>query len=127
MVRMRSHQHKQICSGALIMAKLGLLKNLTATTHPRAKDELQSFGIVVLDQPLVCHGNIATAGGCLAAIYLVGWMLEILYGPEKRDEALKEIIPVGQNQAYQNLISSSIQHGMGTAANQRTLFFSSKL
>ncbi|MBS0351974.1 MAG: DJ-1/PfpI family protein [Proteobacteria bacterium] len=60
-----------ICSGALILAKLGLLKNNSATTHPRAKPDLQPLEVNVIDKPLVCNGNIATAGGCLSAQYIV--------------------------------------------------------
>lgn len=98
-----------ICSGALILAKLGLLKNVLATTHPVAKKELESLGVETIDKPLVCNGNIATAGGCLSAIYLVGWFVERLYNAEKRRETLKGIIPVGQVEIFEKLITSSIQ------------------
>ena len=101
-----------ICSGALILASLGLLKDLTATTHPRAKAELQSFGVKTLDLPLVCHQNIATAGGCLSAVYLVGWVIELLYGANKRNELIKEVLPVGQQALYESIILSSIQEGL---------------
>lgn len=112
-----------ICSGALILASLGLLKNLTATTHPGAKIELEKMNVEVIDQPLVCHGNIATAGGCLSAVYLMGWMIEVLYGKNKRDEVLKEIMPVGQRDVYQNLISASILQGIhGLQINQHATF-----
>lgn len=100
-----------ICSGALILAVLGFLKNKQATTHPVAKTDLQALGVDAIDKPLVCNGNIATAGGCLSATYLVGWVIECLYGVEKRKEALKSIIPVGQSDIYERLISSSIQEG----------------
>lgn len=98
-----------ICSGSLILAKLGLLKNKLATTHPDAKNALQALGIETIDKPLVCHGNIATAGGCLSAVYLVGWLVERLFTAEKRRETLKPIIPVGQTEIYERLITSSIQ------------------
>ena len=101
-----------ICAGAFILAKLGLLKNGPATTHPDAKNDLQALGIKTVDLPLVCVGNVATAGGCLAASYLVGWFVERLFGIEKRRETLREIIPAGQNEIYENLIASSIQQGM---------------
>lgn len=52
-----------ICAGAFILAKLGLLRNGLATTHPDAKNELQGLGVKVIDKPLVCNGNVATAGG----------------------------------------------------------------
>lgn len=101
-----------ICSGAFILAKLGLLKNTLATTHPDAKNELENLGIETIDNPLVCNGNVATAGGCLSAIYLVGWITERLYGVEKRRETLKPVIPVGQIDIYEKLITSSIHEGM---------------
>lgn len=103
-----------ICSGAFILASLGLLKNNPATTHPDAKIELQALGVEVIDKPLVCHGNIATAGGCLSASYLVGWFVERLFGIEKRRETLKDIIPVGQSELYEELIALSIQKGINS-------------
>ncbi len=101
-----------ICSGSLILASLGILANLPATTHPVVKSELQALGVEVIDLPLVCNGNIATAGGCLSAQYLVGWFIERLYGVEKRKEALKALLPVGESDIYEGLISSAIQKGM---------------
>ena len=65
-----------MCSGALILAALGLLDNLEATTYPTSVTELQSFGVKVVYGPFVQVGNIATAAGCLAAIDLVGWIIE---------------------------------------------------
>jgi transcriptional regulator GlxA family with amidase domain len=101
-----------ICSGAFILAKLGLLENVLATTHPDAKAGLQALGVEIIDKPIVCNGNVATAGGCLSAIYLIGWFVERLYDSEKRRETLKAIIPVGQGDIYEQLISSSIQEGV---------------
>ncbi|NNM58520.1 MAG: thiamine biosynthesis protein ThiJ [Legionellales bacterium] len=101
-----------ICAGAFILACLGLLEEGSATTHPEAKAELQSLGIEVLDKPLVYHGNVATAGGCLSAQYLVGWIIESLFGIEKRKETLKPILPAGQQELYEKLITASIQEGM---------------
>ena len=101
-----------ICAGSFILAKLGLLTSGPATTHPDAKKELQALGIEVLDMALVCNGNVATAGGCLSAVYLVGWVVELLFGRGKRKEALRELIPAGQSEIYDHLIESSIRDGM---------------
>lgn len=101
-----------ICSGSFILAKLGLLTSVPATTHPDAKKELQALGVEVLDMALVCNGNVATAGGCLSAVYLVGWVVEALFDRNKRKETLREIIPAGQSAIYDDLIESSIQDGM---------------
>jgi putative intracellular protease/amidase len=101
-----------ICGGAFILAQLGLLNSRPATTHPDAKNALQALGIEVLDLPLVCNGNIATAGGCLSAVYLVGWVVETLFGAVKRKEALRELIPAGQSAIYEQLIESSIRSAL---------------
>jgi len=50
-----------MCSGALILASLGLLAGLTATTYPTVVETLHTMGIEVVFEPLVAHGNIATA------------------------------------------------------------------
>lgn len=84
-----------MCSGALLLAALGLLDGLTATTYPSVVELLQSYGVEVVQQPLVIHGNIATAAGCLAAIDLVGWIIEKKLGAAVREDVIASIQPVG--------------------------------
>jgi transcriptional regulator GlxA family with amidase domain len=113
-----------IRAGSFILAKLGLLNCGPATTHPDARLELQALGVEVLDMALVCNGNVARAGCCLSAVYLVGWVVEVLFGSAKRIEALRGIIPAGQRDIYNRLIESSIrdrmsQHG-STAGTRAT-------
>lgn len=100
-----------MCAGAFILEKLGLLKGRPATTHPDAKSDLQALGVECIDKPLVCAGNVATAGGCLSATYLIGWVVETLFGEEKRRATLREIIPAGQSDTFERLVSSSISEG----------------
>lgn len=85
-----------ICSGSLILAALGLLKEKTATTYPTSKTALENFGVRVVEKPFVAHERVATAGGCLAQQYLVGWAIENLAGREWRELILKSIQPVGE-------------------------------
>lgn len=85
-----------ICSGSLILAKLGFLEGKTATTYPTAKTALENFGVEVVEKPFVRHGNIATAGGCLAQQYLVHWIIESLADKDLADLVLKSIQPVGE-------------------------------
>jgi transcriptional regulator GlxA family with amidase domain len=89
-----------MCSGALILAALGILKGISATTYPTAVEELRGFGIEVeTAKHRVTHGNIGTAAGCLAAVDLMGWAIEKMYDPKVRQDVIASVLPVGQGQA----------------------------
>ncbi|OJJ23619.1 thiamine biosynthesis protein ThiJ [marine bacterium AO1-C] len=83
-----------MCSGALILASLGLLDGLTATTYPTVVEHLQALGVEVVFEPLVTHGNIATAAGCLAAVDLVGWCFERAIDKATSEAVLAYVAPV---------------------------------
>jgi transcriptional regulator GlxA family with amidase domain len=85
-----------MCSGALLLAALGLLQGKSATTYPTARDLLASTGVEVVERPFVREGNVATAAGCLAAQYLAGWVIEEKFGAAKREEVLRSVQPVGE-------------------------------
>lgn len=85
-----------ICSGSLILARLGLLEGKTATTYPTTKAVLESFGIETVEKPFVPHGKVATAGGCLAQQYLIHWLVENLADKDWADLVVKAIQPVGE-------------------------------
>ncbi|MBK8389697.1 MAG: DJ-1/PfpI family protein [Saprospiraceae bacterium] len=88
-----------MCSGALIIAALGHLKGLSATTYPTAFEALKNYGVDVLeDKHLVTHGNIGTAAGCLAAVDFVGWAIEKMYDSEIREDVIASVLPIGQGQ-----------------------------
>jgi hypothetical protein len=89
-----------MCSGALILAALGILEGISATTYPTAVEELRSFGVEVeTAKHLVTHGNIGTAAGCLAAVDLMGWAIEKMYDQKVRQDVIASVLPVGQGQA----------------------------
>jgi putative intracellular protease/amidase len=85
-----------ICSGSLILARLGLLEGKTATTYPTSRKVLEGLGVEVVEKPFIAHERVATAGGCLAQQYLIGWVIENLADKSWRDLVLKSIQPVGE-------------------------------
>ena len=88
-----------ICSGALLIAAMGHLQGLTATTYPTAYKALSDLHIEVIDDHhLVAHGNIATAAGCMAAVDLMGWAIEKLYNEKVKQDVIASVLPVGQGQ-----------------------------
>ena len=88
------------CSGALILAKLGLLNNIPACTDLTTKPWVQEAGIEVLNQPFYANGNVATAGGCLASSYLGAWIIARTEGIEAAESALHYLAPVGEKESY---------------------------
>lgn len=92
-----------MCSGALLLAALGILKpGDEATTYPTAKNELEKFGVTVVEKPFINKGNIATAAGCLAAQELVGWVIENLADRNLRTTIINSIQPVGAGLSFTN-------------------------
>src|SRR5262245_26811488 len=87
--------HRQLigaqCSGTLILAKLGLLGSVPACTDLTTKPWVQEAGVEVLNQPVVAHGNVATAGGCLASPYLAAWIIARTEGLDAAGEALRYV------------------------------------
>lgn len=88
------------CSGALLLARLGLLANLPACTDNVTKPWLQEAGVQVINHPFYARGNIATAGGCLAAQYLSAWIIARSEGLQAAREALQYCAPVAEKEAY---------------------------
>ncbi len=88
------------CSGALILARLGLLQRLPACTDLTTKPWVEAAGVEVRNQPFISRGNVATAGGCLASAYLAGWVIARLAGLEAARDALHYVAPVGEKEDY---------------------------
>jgi transcriptional regulator GlxA family with amidase domain len=88
------------CSEALLLAKLGLLADVPTCTDSTTKPWVEEAGVRVLDQPFVAHGNVATAGGCLASHYLAAWVFARLAGWGAAESVVHYFAPVGQKQEY---------------------------
>ena len=88
------------CSGTLLLAKLGLVGNLPACTDLTTKPWVIEAGVNVIDAPFVAHGNVATAGGCLASQYLAAWMIARGGSVHDAEEAIHYVAPVGEKSLY---------------------------
>ena len=88
------------CSGALLLARLGLLADMPACTDLTTKPWLIEAGVRVEDAPFHARGPIATAGGCLSAQYLAAWMMVSRAGIDAATQALHYAAPVGEKDAY---------------------------
>lgn len=104
MSRLRLDPSRQLiaaqCSGTLILAKLGLLDGVMACTDLTTRPWVEEAGVRVLEQPFFANGNVATAGGCLAAQYLAAWLIARVEGIEAARSALHYVAPVGEKDAY---------------------------
>lgn len=76
-----------VCSGSLVLARLGLLKGLKATTHHEIFDELAAMAPdaqIIRDQRFLDNGKILTSAGVAAGIDMSLYMVGRLWG---RDQA----------------------------------------
>ena len=88
------------CSGTLLLAKLGLVGDLPACTDLISKPWVVAAGVNVIDAPFVAHGNVATAGGCLASQYLAAWMIARGGSLSDAEDAIHYVAPVGEKSLY---------------------------
>ncbi|MBA3678118.1 MAG: DJ-1/PfpI family protein [Sphingosinicella sp.] len=88
------------CSGTLLLAKLGLIGDLPACTDLTTKPWVIEAGVNVIDAPFVAHGNVATAGGCLASQYLATWMIARGASLRAAKDAIHYVAPVGEKALY---------------------------
>jgi transcriptional regulator GlxA family with amidase domain len=78
-----------VCSGALLLAKIGLLDGLTATTHHGAIDELRavSSGITIDgSKRFIDNGRVVVSGGISAGIDMSLHVVARLLGKEQAME-----------------------------------------
>jgi transcriptional regulator GlxA family with amidase domain len=65
-----------VCTGAMLLAAAGLLKNRPATTNHGALDELAATGAHVVRARVVDDGEVITAGGITCGLDLTLWLVE---------------------------------------------------
>lgn len=86
-----------VCTGALVLAKAGLLDGLSATTHSSAYNELQHLAPKTTVQTKVRYvdhlddARIMTSGGISAGIDMALYVVEKLCGTAAAAETVKEM------------------------------------
>jgi 4-methyl-5(b-hydroxyethyl)-thiazole monophosphate biosynthesis len=74
-----------ICVGALVLGKSGILKGKKGTTYnkkPERQETLKSFGVDVVNEPIVIAGNIITSWNPSTAAEVAFTLLEMLTSKE---------------------------------------------
>lgn len=104
------------CSGTLVLAKLGLLNQVPACTDLTTKPWVQAAGVEILNQAFFARQNIATAGGCLASVYLAAWVIARLEGLDEARSAIHYVAPVGEKEEYVARAMKNIEQYLPEAA-----------
>jgi transcriptional regulator GlxA family with amidase domain len=90
-----------VCTGGMLLAAAGLLKDRPAVTHHVALDELEAAGARVMrDARVVDDGDILTAGGVTSGIDLALLLVERERGPEAAEKVAAEIEHVRRTEAW---------------------------
>jgi len=71
-----------VCTGALLLAKSGMLAGRPATTHHAGIEDLRAAGAEIVDARVVDDGDILTAGGVTSGFDLALWLVERDLGAE---------------------------------------------
>jgi transcriptional regulator GlxA family with amidase domain len=83
-----------VCTGALVYAAAGLLRDLSATTHWAAFDELTGLDPTIKADPdsrFVDTGQVITAAGVSAGIDMALHLVARLHSPDRAREVRRGI------------------------------------
>lgn len=80
-----------VCTGALLLAKAGLLSGQSATTNHDTLEELVALGAKVVRARVVDNGQLITAGGITSSLDLALWLIERFVGSDKADQVSKRL------------------------------------
>jgi transcriptional regulator GlxA family with amidase domain len=74
-----------VCSGAMLLAAVGLTAGRPAVTHDGAMDDLARSGAIIVQARVVDDGDIVTSGGVTAGIDMALWLVERCVNGELAD------------------------------------------
>ncbi len=80
-----------VCTGAMLLAKAGLLAGRPATTNDEAIEELRLSGAKVITARVVDDDDIVTAGGITSSLDLGLWLIKRFAGQDKANEISKRL------------------------------------
>ncbi len=81
-----------VCTGAMLLAEAGILRDRPAITHHTAIDDLRKLGADVREgERVVDDGDIVTAAGVTSGIDLALYLVEQELGEEKAEAGAREI------------------------------------
>lgn len=88
-----ARQVTSVCTGALLLAKAGLLEGRRATTHWASLDLLDSLdaGVEVDGRSRVVDDGVITSAGVASGIDMSFYIVETLFGREVADETARYI------------------------------------
>lgn len=88
------------CNASLMLRSLHVLHGGEVCAEHGSMAALIQAGLKPVALPLLVHGNIATAGGRLAASYLAAWIIWRLDSLMAAQHALTRVAPAGEEQAF---------------------------
>ncbi|HEY9760562.1 MAG TPA: DJ-1/PfpI family protein [Oculatellaceae cyanobacterium] len=80
-----------VCTGSLLLARAGILKDRPATTNHAAVKDLIQYGAVHVDARVVDDGDIITASGITSSIDLGIWLVERFGSQEEAIEVSERL------------------------------------
>ncbi|WP_142784675.1 DJ-1/PfpI family protein [Changchengzhania lutea] len=88
-----------VCSGSLILAATGLLKNKEATSHWKPKGLLKDYGVTPKDERIVKQGKYITSAGVSAGIDMALYLSNEIVG-EVETKIIQLMIEYDPNPIY---------------------------
>lgn len=80
-----------VCTGAMLLAKAGLLDGRPATTHHTALDDLRETDASVRETRVIDDGDVLTAAGITSGFDLALHLVEREYGEEVAERVAAEL------------------------------------
>ncbi len=80
-----------VCTGAMLLARAGVIGDRPATTHQGARADLEAAGVKVADGRVVDAGGLVTAGGVTSGIDLGLHLVDRLAGREAAEAEARRL------------------------------------